>query len=106
MGADDGLGGPGLTSLARVAGVVLESVSVRVIDEVRAAFLSLVRPLELGSPLWCGCGGNAGWLILIESAALEALYLGLDLVYGHPQIASGLVHGELALVVGEADEML
>jgi len=106
VGADDGLGGPGLTSLAGVAGVVLESVSVRVIDEVRGAFLSLVRPLELGSPLWCGCRSSAGWLILIESAALEALYLGLDLVDGHPQIASGLVHSELTLVVGEADEML
>jgi len=106
VGANDGLGCPSLTILARVAGVVLESVSVRVLDEVRGAFLSLVRPLELGFPLWCGRGGDAGWLILIESTALEALYLGLNLFYGHPQISSGLVHGELALVVGEADEML
>ena len=106
MGANDGLSCPSLTILARVAGVVLESVSVRVLDEVRAAFLILVRPLELGFPLWCGCRGNTGWLILIEPAALETLYLGLNLVDGHPQIASGLVHGEIALVVGETDEML
>jgi hypothetical protein len=45
-------------------------------------------------------------LVLVEAAALEVLYLSLDLLNGHAELSRCLVYGQLALVVRKANEML